>query len=128
MQDGGVEVMDVDFVLDGGVAEVVGGADHLAPFDAAAGHSGAEAAWTVVAALAVLAAGSLAKLPGPNDQSLIQQAAALEVGEQGGDGLVGFAAMQRVIFAHVGVGIPILVVVTAAGIDLDKADATLNEP
>jgi len=36
--------------------------------------------------------------------------------------------MQRVIFAHVGVGIPILVVVTAAGIDLDKADATLNEP
>ena len=69
VQDGGVQVVDVDFVLDSGVAEVVGTADYLAPLDAAAGHPGAEAARTVVAALAVLTRGSSAEPAGPDNES-----------------------------------------------------------
>ena len=36
-QDAGVEVVDVDGVLDGAEADFVGGADDLAAFDATAG-------------------------------------------------------------------------------------------
>src|SRR6266478_1911485 len=119
--------MDVDFVVDGGVAEIVGGADNLAPFDASAGHPGAEAAWTVIAALAVLSGGSSAKFAGPNNEGLVQQAAALQVREQSGDGLIRLAAMKRVVLMDVGVGVPIFVVMTSAGIDFDEAHAAFDQ-
>src|SRR5207249_2153427 len=49
VQDGGVEVVDVDGVLDDAPAKVVGLADDLPTFDAAAGHPDAEGEWMMVA-------------------------------------------------------------------------------
>lgn len=43
VEEGGVEVVDVDFVFDGFVAELVGGTMMHAGFDAAAGHPDGEA-------------------------------------------------------------------------------------
>src|SRR6185295_14271947 len=42
VEDGGVEVVHVDGVLGDAPAQLVGGAEHLASFDAAAGHPEAE--------------------------------------------------------------------------------------
>src|SRR5579871_708763 len=82
VQDAGMQVMNVNLVLDGGVAEVVGRADHLSALYAAARHPGAEAARIVVAALAALVGRGPAELSAPDDQRLVEQAAALEVGQQ----------------------------------------------
>src|SRR5690242_20091502 len=50
LQDGGVEVVDVEFVDDGGGAEFVGFADAGAALDAAAGHPHRKAVGVVIAA------------------------------------------------------------------------------
>ena len=50
VQDCGVQVVDVDFVVDGGEAKLVGGADHLPALDAAAGEPHRKAVMIVVAA------------------------------------------------------------------------------
>ena len=55
----GVEVADVDWVLHDVVGEVVGGAVHDTWFDAAAGHPHAEAARVMVAAIVVFRDGAL---------------------------------------------------------------------
>ena len=83
VQDGGVQIVDVDLVLDGRVAEVVGRAVRLAALDAAAGHPGGEPARAVVAPLAVLAGRRAAELAGPDNQSLVEQPPALEVQQAG---------------------------------------------
>src|SRR5262249_52448926 len=43
VQDGGVQVVDVNTLFDGAVAELVGGAVDVAPLDAAAGEGDGEA-------------------------------------------------------------------------------------
>ena len=54
IEDGGVEVVDADFVFDGFEAEIVGGSVGDAAFDAAAGEEGGERGRVVVAAAAEL--------------------------------------------------------------------------
>src|SRR6266446_3512534 len=49
VQDGGVQVVVVDAVLDGAVAELVGGAMDMAALDAAAGQPHAEAEAVMIA-------------------------------------------------------------------------------
>src|SRR5260370_2618267 len=49
VRDGGVQVVYVNAVFDGAVAELVGGAMDIAPFDAAAGESDGEAPVVVIA-------------------------------------------------------------------------------
>ena len=83
-EDRGVEVVDVDGVLDDVVAEVVGLAVDDAGLDAAAGHPHGEAAAVVVAAVVVagqraLAVDRPAELAAPDDQRVVEQAALLQV-------------------------------------------------
>ena len=59
VQNGGVEVVDVDYFFDGFEAEFVGGAVDVAAFDAAAGHPDGEAVGVVVAACGGFAAVAL---------------------------------------------------------------------
>ena len=69
VQDGGVQVVDVDFVLGGVEAEFVGLADGDARFHAAAGQPHGEAVRMMVAAIvAALDHGRAPKLAAPNDQ------------------------------------------------------------
>ncbi len=76
VKDGGVQVVDVALVFDGFVAPVVGCAVGGAGLDAAAGEPDGEAEGIVVASVAALGEGGAAKFAGPDDQRVIQQAAA----------------------------------------------------
>ena len=92
-----MQVLDVEAVLDGGAAQLVGLADADAALDAAAGHPHGEAVGVVVAAgaLGVLGGRLPAELAAPDDQRLVEQAAALQVLEQAGDRLVGVGRRGR---------------------------------
>ena len=92
VQDGRVQVVDVDPALDALAAVVVGGAVAKPRLHAAAGQPDREAAVVVVAAVAPSANGRAAELAGPDDQRVLQQAALLQVREQRGDRLVHAAA------------------------------------
>ncbi len=124
VEDRGVQVVDVHAVLLGAEADGVGGAEEGAALDAAAGEPGGEAVGVVVAAGAALGHGHAAELAAPDDERALEQAAALQVGEQGGDGFVGFGAHGGVVRFDVVVGIPAGEV---AGVELDEADPALDE-
>ena len=98
VQQRGVEVVDVDGILDDVVAEVVRLADDVAALDAGAGHPEAEAARVMVAAVVVLGERALridgaAELAAPDDERVVEQAALFQIGEQRGGGLVGVVAL-----------------------------------
>src|SRR5437764_1500242 len=99
MQDRSMEPLDMEPVRDGGAAELVGLADAGAPLDAAAGQPHREAVRVVISAGALLELGGglAAELAPPDDQGLVEQAAALEVLDQPGDGLVGVAGVLGVV-------------------------------
>src|SRR5262249_38521172 len=93
--------------------------------DAAAGHPQGEAAAVVVAAVVVLGQGPLAvdraaELPAPDDQRVLQEAALLQVLDQGGGGAVHVLALAADLLGQVAV------LVTAAVHELDEADAALD--
>src|SRR5262249_15733761 len=78
VQQGGVQVVDVDGILDGVIAEFVGAAVGDAALDAAAGQDHGEGTHVVVAAqvqaLAALRHGRAAELAAPDDQRVVQHA------------------------------------------------------
>ena len=125
-----MQVLDVEAVGDGRAAELVGLADADAALDPAAGHPHREAVGVVVAAgpLGVLGGRLAAELAAPDDQGLVEQAAPLQVLEQAGDRLVGAAGVVVVVLDEVAVGVPVAVVVGAAGVELDEPDAALDQP
>ena len=129
VEHGGVQVLDVQPLGDGGCAELVGLAKAGAPLDPAAGHPHREAVSVVVAAgpLGVLGGGLAAELAAPDHQGLVEQAAPLQVLEQPGDRLVGTAGVVVVVVLEVAVSVPIAVVVRTAGIELDEPDAALDQ-
>src|SRR6516164_8067517 len=88
-----MEVEDMEPVLDCVQAQLVGRTDGAAALHAAAGHPHGEAGRVVVAALALAAGVGLgdrraAELAAPDHERLVQETAALEVGEQARHGLV----------------------------------------
>ena len=100
VQNRGVQVVDVDAVLDGLEAEVVGRAVDVAAAHAAAGQPHREAVVIVVAAVDLAGVRALlrqfdrrraAELAAPDDERFVQQAALLEIDQQCADRLVAFA-------------------------------------
>src|SRR5262249_4505853 len=131
MQDGGVQVVDVDRMVDGVHADLVGGAVHDSALDAAAGKEGGEAGVVVIAAgLAVLGrlrVGGAAEFAAPDHERVVEQAAALEVNQQGGGAAVGVGTKAAVAVVVVLVGVPRSVVAGGQVVDLDKAHAALGQ-
>ena len=78
MKHRGVQVVDVDHVLDGVVAELVGLAVGDAGLDAAAGQPDGKALDVMVAAVALVHRRA-AELAAPDHQRVVQQAALLQV-------------------------------------------------
>ena len=132
VKDGGVDVMDVERVRHGGVAEFVGFAEGYAAFKSAASHEDRVPVHMVVAASCgadFRSVGGAAHFPGPEDNGVFQKAALSEVGNQGGDGLVGDAGVFFVILLQETVLVPrrVVAVETRAG-DFDKTHACFHEP
>ena len=99
MENGGVQVVNVDAIVDGAEAEVIAGAVGHAALDAAAGQPHGEAPAVVVAAVVVLGQRALAvdgasELAAPDDQRVVEQPALFEVFDQRGARLVGVAALD----------------------------------
>src|SRR2546423_8183451 len=85
VQDGGVEVVDVDGAVNDVVAVIVGFAVGNARLDAASGHPQGETTAMMVAAMIVFGQGALAvdgasKLAAPDYESIFKQPARLEIG------------------------------------------------
>ena len=127
VQDRGMEVADVHWVLDDVVGEVVGLAVDPSPLRAAAGHPHREAPWVVVAAVVVFGESTLGidgatKLTSPDYQRVVEEAASLQILDQAIAGLIDvFAAVPEP--AHdVGMGVPVVEV------DLHEPHAPLHHP
>ena len=73
VQDGGVEVGNVDFVFLGEPAVVIRGSVGEARLHTAASHPHGEAVGVVVATVLALCRGRAAKLATPDDECVIQQ-------------------------------------------------------
>ena len=125
MQDGRLEVVNVDFVLGDMEAEVVGLAVG-AWFGAAAGHKGGEGLRVVVTS-GFTAEGrvgfdhrSAAEFPAPDDEGFVEESVALEVLNEGCGCLGGLLAVIFGGALDVGVGVP------AGVVDVDEPDAALD--
>ena len=104
-------------------ADLVGRAVARTSLDAAAGHPDEEAVGIVVAAVAFLGDRHAAELAAPDDERGVEQPALLEVGQQAGDRLVGFATALAVVVGEGVVRVPLVVAV-----DLHEPDAALDQP
>ena len=120
-----VQIVDVNLVLHRRAAEFIRRAIDRAALHAAARQPGAERAIVVVAArilVAIAVPNRLApEFSAPHHQRAVEQAALLEVGEEGGARSVDFArALGQTIFE-------ILMMIPAARPDLHEAHAALDE-
>ena len=103
-------------------AQFIGLAHAHASLDATASHPHREAVGVVIPArtLSIFGRGLPAKLAPPNHQRAVQQTRSLQVGEQGRHRLIGVARVEVMIFFQIAVRIPVVVVVGAARVELDK--------
>src|SRR5215468_11817 len=69
-----------------------------------------------------------AELAAPDDQRLVEQAAAFEIRQKGRDRLIGLPREAGVVGGDVHVAVPASFVFLAAGVDLDEAHAALDQP
>ena len=126
MQDGGVQVSYVHGVGRDVVAELVGGSVGMSCLHAAARHPHGEAAGMVVApglgAVPLALSGhATSELPAPDDEGVVEESAALEVGDERGAGLVGVAAARGAPGGEAAVVVPV-------GMEeLHEAHAALDE-
>ena len=121
-----VEVVDLDLVLDGMVAIVVGRAEDGAAFDAAAGQPDGESVRVVIAAVGALGHRRAAELATPDHESRFQQTPGFQVAKQGGDRLVDGAGIVLMPVLEIAVLVP------AVGADVraeqfDEPDAALDQ-
>ena len=122
VKEGGVEVVDVDFVLHGVEAEFVGFAEGGTALDAAAGEPHGEGVGVVVAAVvAALDHGGAAEFAAPDDEGVLEEAALFEILNEGGAGLIDVLAVLLQPADEVAVLVPGFVE------KFDEADAAFDE-
>ena len=74
VEDGGVEIVHVEFVFDGLISPFVGGAVSVARPDSAAGQPNGESLRVVIAPVVVLGEGSASEFTAPPDESVLKKA------------------------------------------------------
>ena len=126
VEEGGVEIVDVDGVFDDIITHLVGFAVGEAFFDAAAGGPEAEAARVVIAAVVgfgeiALGVDGAAEFAAEDDEGIVEEAALFKVLDEAVAGLVDVLALGGDIAGERAVLVP------AAVKDLDEADAALDE-
>src|SRR5712692_7555931 len=126
VQDGRLQVVDVNRIFRDVVAVVVRLADADAAPDAAPGQPHGKAARVVIAAVVgrgqlALAVDGSPELSAPNHQRVIQHAALLQVDDESRRSLVDAFALQGYIAGQV------VVLVPAAVVELNKAHAALGQ-
>ena len=127
VEDGGLEVVDVDAVFDDVEADFIAFAVADAGFDAPAGHPEGVGVGVVVAAPfgtvgeVALDERGASEFTHPDDEGVVEETAVFEIGDQGGRCLIGGAALVVELGGEGAVLIP-------AGVhELDKAGAAFDE-
>ena len=128
VKQGGVQVADVMAIDDRFMAKLIGFAVSGPAFDAAASQEIRESFRIMVASpAAALGDGLTAKFAAPNHERFLEQATLLQIGQQSRNGLVDLRTMQAKVFLHPIVGIPVLLLMTAAMVDLDKTHTAFDQ-
>lgn len=73
VENGGVEIVHVEFVFDGFISPFISGAVGIAGTNAAAGQPNGESLRVVVASIVVLGEGSAAEFTAPPNKSVLEQ-------------------------------------------------------
>jgi hypothetical protein len=97
VKNGGVKVADMNRVVCCVVAEVIGRSVTEPGFDTTTGHPHGKATWMMIASSFWTIPLSLAcyaptEFSAPNDESVVEHAASLEIHDECGTGLIGIAA------------------------------------
>lgn len=123
VEEGGVEVANVNDVFLGFVAEFVGRAVTEAGLYAASGHPHGEAFDMVIASGAAFALehGGASEFASPDNEGVLEESALFEIGEEGVGRLV------RVLAADFHVFIEVAMMVPASMIELHKAGAFFDQ-
>ena len=111
MEDGSLQVVDVNGVLGNVDAVIVGLAVGDTPAHATAGEPVGEAVGMMVAAIGslgelALAVNGTAEFSAPDNESIVEHAALLKIAQECGGGLIGVATLHADLFRRVAVGIP----------------------
>src|SRR5262245_56458205 len=134
-----MQIGNVVRMLDGVKAQLIGDAVNEAFLDARARKPDGKAEDVVVAAGALLFgraavasevdARGAAELRRPHDEGLVEHAAALEIGQETGNGAIDLGTHVGVPAAEIIVSVPVAGVVAgiAAAVELDEADAALDQ-
>lgn len=123
MEEGGVEVAEVDLAFDALGTGIAGATMGEAGFDPATGQPKGEGAGVVPGLIFAIARGETgaAELTAPDNEGILKQTALIEVVEQGSDRCIGGGAVGMEVAAVVGMLVP------AAVIELDEAHPCLAE-
>ena len=78
-------------------------------------------------ALLVFRRGLPTKFTAPHDQGLLEHASLFEILDQACNGLVRATGMEVVVLLDVGVGVPVVVVVGPAGVELNETHPPLDQ-
>ena len=120
VQHGGMEVMNVDAVFDGAVAEFVGAAPGHSAFDTAARHPDGEAMMIVVATGGCASAdrhfhgGCASEFATAEHEGFVEQSALSEICEEGGGGAIDFLTESTMFAGDITVRVPRLNVTMVA--------------
>ena len=127
MHHGGMQIANVDGILRNVVAEVISGSVAHAATDASTGHPHGKASWMMIATTfgtvpLALASDAASELTAPDNQRVIQETSPLQIGDQGGAGLIGIAAASSAPAPETTVVVPV-------GMQqLDETDSSLRKP
>ena len=127
MQDRGVEIVDMHAILGDGHPQIIRRSMDDPPFHAAPCHPGGEHLMVMFPTFGIgrFVIRRSPELRCPNDKSVVEQAALLEIAKERGDGAIDVFGKVFMI-AHVAVRVP---VVRRSRINhFDEADAALDEP
>src|SRR5262249_24183197 len=130
MKNGRLEIVNVDTVFDGVIAEVIRCSVSNAGLDAAAGHPNGEGVLVMVPAkpfrsVALFVHRRSAEFPSPNNKSAVQQTATLQISNQSGNRLIRLlAAAHKAIAQVVAHRLPMAVPIPM--IELHETDSALD--
>ena len=125
MQHRGVQVVNLKLVFDHFVAILIGLTTDGAAFDSAARQPHRKRELIVIAAIGTLRKRRAAKLAGPHDQRLIEQAALRQILQQAGNWLINRQSVVGMPFFKIIVLVPAVVTQIRTG-QLDESHASLD--
>lgn len=111
MEDGGIQVVDVNGVADDVVTELVGFTVRDAAFHSATRHPDGKASWMMIAAEVglgefALAVDGASEFACPDDEGVVKQASLFQIGDESVAGLIGVEALTLDPIGQVGVLVP----------------------